>query len=185
MSPFHNCRIRKPLEVQQAIHILETEAVLWALTQLPATSAYTRVIMGVDNTVAVAAITKGYSSCTATCNIVRKILALCKEKHFILEIIWIPTKENAADPCSRGVDPTAGRNQMSWDILHGAPPKTARVGRRAPGVEVPDRADPVRDPGFVADVDSDAMISELNHAATLEDALLAAILEDDEDMSTM
>ena len=75
---------------------------------------------------------------------------------------------------------------MSWNILHGAPPKTARVGRRAPGVAVPDQAVPVRDPGVVADVDSDAMmISELNHAETLEDALLAAILEDDEDMSTM
>ena len=47
------------------------------------------------------------------------------------------------------------------------------------------RAIPVRDPGAVADEASDAMmISEFNHAETLEDALLAAILED-EDMSTM
>ena len=64
---------------------------------MPARS-HNRVILGVDNTVAVAAITKGYSSCTATCNIVRKILTLCKEKRYILEIIWIPTKENAASP---------------------------------------------------------------------------------------
>ena len=182
----HGHRVWTPEEGQQAIHILETEAVLWALTQLPTARSHTRVILGVDNTVAVAAITKGYSSCTATCNIVRKIIALCKEKHFILEIIWVPSKENASDPCSRGAAPTAERNQMSWDILHGAPPNTARVGRRSHGTVVPDLAIPVQDPEAAADQAPDAaMITDFNHAETLEDALLTAILEDDDDMYPM
>ena len=182
----HGHRVWTPEEGQQAIHILETEAVLWALTQLPAAGSHTRVILGVDNTVAVAAITKGYSSCSATCNIVRKIISLCKDKKYILEIVWVPTKENASDPCSRGADPTAARNQMSWDILHGAPPKTARVGRRTPAAEVHDPAVPIRDPDAAPHPDSDAaMISDMNHVDTLEEALLTSILMDDEDVYPM
>ena len=112
------------------IHVLEIKAVKWALIDiLPPATVRTRLVIGEDNTIVVAALSKGYSSCAATRAEVKEIFALCKEKNYILEIIWVPSLENAADPLSRGFDACPERNKMTWDILHGGTPKTARKGR--------------------------------------------------------
>ena len=60
---------------------------------------------------------------------IKEICALCKAKNYMLEVIWVPSLENAADPLSRGFDACPERNKMTWDILHGGTPRTARKGR--------------------------------------------------------
>ena len=112
------------------IHVLEIKAVKWALIDiLPPARVRTRLVIGEDNTIVVAALSKGYSSCAATRIEIKEIFALCKAKNYVLEIIWVPSLENAADPLSRGFDACPERNKMTWDILHGGTPRTARKGR--------------------------------------------------------
>ena len=60
-------------------------------------------------TVAVAALTKGSSSCPLIVDLVKKILELCASKRYIV-VVWVPGKLNAADPPSRGVPLEAKRN---------------------------------------------------------------------------
>jgi len=124
----------------QGIHILEARAMLLLLEWLPVQPVLTRLVIGEDNTIVVAAVTKGYSSSAEVCQWVEKILAEAKRKNVILEIIWVPTLENAADPISRGRPPCALRNLDTWRILHGEPPRTAKIGRR--GREEDPKANP-------------------------------------------
>jgi len=117
-------------ESAQAIHILETKAVLELLKWIPPSPSLCRLMLGEDNSIVVAAISKGYSSCQATCQVVKEILTLCKEKRYVIEVIWVPTKENAADPISRDEPADATRNERTWRILHGEAPLTAKKGKR-------------------------------------------------------
>ena len=112
------------------IHILELMAVLETVTWIRPQSQLTRLILGCDNTIAVSVLTKMYSSCNHCCTLAREILRVCAEKNLHLQIMWVPGPENAADPPSRGTTPDAILNLRSWEILHGSPPLTARVGRR-------------------------------------------------------
>ena len=112
-----------------AIHILEARALLYFLEWLPVQPVLTRLVVGEDNTIVVSAVTKGYSSSHEVCLWVQKILEEAKRKNVWLNVIWLPTLENAADPISRRKPPCPQRNQDTWMILHGAPPKTAKKGR--------------------------------------------------------
>jgi len=114
---------------KSAIHILEARALLYFLEWLPAQPVLTRLVLGEDNTIVVSAVTKGYSSSHEVCLWVKKILEEAKRKNVWLSIIWVPTLENAADPISRLKPPCDRRNEDTWLILHGAPPKTAKKGR--------------------------------------------------------
>ena len=112
------------------IYLLEMKAIVKFLDWLPVCHQKTRLVLGVDNTVCVAALTRVYSSCSILCRYVQEAEVLLKAKNYVLQVIWVPGVENAADPASRGMDPCAQRNENTWKILHGAPPKTARVGKR-------------------------------------------------------
>jgi len=114
----------------QDIHILETRAVKWLLQDiLPVAAAPTRLVVGSDSTIAVAAISKGYSSCPKTRREVKAIFELCASKNYILEILWIPGIDNAADPVSRGHDANTMLNARTWELLHGSPSEHERQGR--------------------------------------------------------
>jgi len=114
-----------------AIHILEARAMLMLLEWIPAQPVLTRLIIGEDNTIVVSAVTKGYSSAADVCVWTKKILDEAKRKNLVLEIIWVPSKENSADPISRGLPPCDQRNLDTWKILHGEPPRTEKRGRRS------------------------------------------------------
>ena len=75
---------------------------LFCVGWLPPAMELTYLVLGCDNTVAVAALTKGYSSCPLIVDLVKKILELCATKNFHLQVVWVPGKLNAADPPSRG-----------------------------------------------------------------------------------
>lgn len=119
-----------PTEALLSIHILEAKAVLALLQWMPPATHLTRLVLGEDNTIVVAALSKGYSSCQQTCQLVKEILELCRQKNYLLEVIWVPTKENAADPISRSLEPCDDRNERTWRILHGEAPLTAKKGKR-------------------------------------------------------
>jgi len=111
------------------IHLLELMAVEWALEYVPIYSSGVRLILGCDNTIAVSALNNGYSTCDKACAIALRIREKCKGRHIHLELVWVPTKENAADPPSRGLDADGTLNVVTWNILHGAPPTTKQTGR--------------------------------------------------------
>ena len=113
------------------IHILELMGVRETVKWIRPQAQLTRLILGCDNTVAVSVLTKCYSSCSLCCDLAREILRICAEKNIHLQIMWIPGPENAADPPSRGASPDPILNLRSWEILHGSPPHTARIGRRS------------------------------------------------------
>ena len=113
------------------IHILELMAVLETVKWIPPQSQLTRLILGCDNTVAVSVLTKFYSSCDICCALAKDILRICASKNLYLHVMWVPGVENAADPPSRGAPPNLALNRRSWEILHGAPPHTQRIGRRS------------------------------------------------------
>ena len=92
----------------------------------------TRLVVGSDSTIAVAVVSKGYSTCSKTREEVKEIYKICKEKNYILEVIWIPGEENAADPVSRGHDADPTLNEATWHLLHGKTPEKRRVGRPVP-----------------------------------------------------
>jgi len=116
--------------LDQAIHILEAQAVLELLKWMPPAPALTRLLLGEDNTIVVAALNNGYSSCVKTRHIVKEILAEAKKKRYLIVAIWIPTKENAADPVSRDEEMDEYRTERTWRILHGEAPQTAKTGKR-------------------------------------------------------
>jgi len=94
------------------IHILETRAIKWLLQEiLPPVAVPCRLVVGSDSTIAVAAISKGYSSCAKTRKEVKAVFELCRTKNYILEMLWIPGEENAADPVSRGHDASHDLNE--------------------------------------------------------------------------
>ena len=113
------------------IHLLELMGVRETVTWIRPQAQLTRLILGCDNTVAVSVLTKCYSSCNLCCDLAREILRICAEKNIHLQVMWIPGPENAADPPSRGASPDPILNLRSWEILHGSPPHTARIGRRS------------------------------------------------------
>ena len=112
------------------IYLLEMKAVVLFLEWLPECENPTRLVLGVDNTVCVAALTRVYSSCPILCRYVEEVEVLLRKKKYVLQVLWVPGVENAADPASRGFDACPERNEATWRILHGAPPRTARVGKR-------------------------------------------------------
>jgi len=120
-----------PEFARESIHILEAQAVLELVRWLPEAKCLSRLVLGEDNTIVVAAISKGYSSCRKTRDIVQELFAECKRKRYVLEVLWVPTKENSADPVSRDEAMEDFRTERSWRILHGEPPLTAKVGKRA------------------------------------------------------
>jgi len=69
--------------LDQAIHILEAQAVLELLKWMPPAPALTRLLLGEDNTIVVAALNNGYSSCVKTRHIVKEILAEAKKKRYL------------------------------------------------------------------------------------------------------
>ena len=73
-----------PTQLEARIHIQELWAVLLCVGWLPAVKELTYLVLGCDNTVAVAALTKGYSSCPLIVDLVKKILELCASKNFHL-----------------------------------------------------------------------------------------------------
>jgi len=113
-----------------AIHILEARAVyLFMKDILPPAMVPTRLILGVDNTIVVSALGNGYCSCAHTKREIRLALETARQKNYVVEVLWVPSKENAADPPSRGETPDDTRNLRTWEILHGAVPLTQRKNR--------------------------------------------------------
>lgn len=131
------------------IYLLEMKAIVLFLEWLPACDEKTRLVLGVDNTVCVAALTRVYSSCAILCRYVEEAENILKRKNYVLQVIWVPGVENAADPSSRGMDFCPKRNESTWKILHGAPPKTARVGKRGRLIV------PVTEEGYHSDSDDE------------------------------
>jgi len=119
-----------PETASEPIHILEAQAVLELVRWLPEAKSLSRLVLGEDNTIVVAAISKGYSSCRKTRSIVKELFEECRKKRYLIEVIWIPSKENSADPVSRGEAMEDLRTERSWRILHGEQPLTAKVGKR-------------------------------------------------------
>ena len=110
------------------IYLLELMAIEWMIDFVPFHANGLRLILGCDNTIAVAALNNGYSSSDKACELALSIRKKCKERGIHLELVWVPTKENAADPPSRGLDADDSLNTITWNILHGAPPKTKQTG---------------------------------------------------------
>jgi len=128
-SDFHSDKKRWNDEDRKLdIHLLELMAIEWAVEFVPSNNGGIRLILGCDNTVAVSALNNGYSTCDKACEIALRIRRSCRERGIHLELIWVPTKENAADPLSRGLDFDSTLNYITWGILHGAPPKTKQSG---------------------------------------------------------
>jgi len=113
------------------IHLLELMAIEWAVDYVPTYLSGVRLILGCDNTIAVSALNNGYSTCDAACMIALNVRKKCKERNIHLELVWVPTKENAADPPSRGLEASDALNLITWNILHGAPPMTKQTGKRS------------------------------------------------------
>ena len=64
--------------------------------------------------------------------LVKEILAECDAKNFIVQPVWIPGVDNAADPPSRLAKMCPKRNAATWNLLHGAATRTERIGKRVP-----------------------------------------------------
>jgi len=116
--------------LEEDIHILELAAVGHCIHSIPKQQTMTHLILGCDNTVAVAALIKGYSSSDMICAMVMEIYKLCADKNLQLQILWIPSLSNAADPPSRNQTLSEKRNTASWELLQGAAPRTQRKGKR-------------------------------------------------------
>jgi len=112
------------------IHLLELMAIEWAVSFVPPLVGGIRLILGVDNTVAISALNNGYSTSDEACSLALKIRKECLARGIVLELMWVPTKENASDPLSRGLEADTMLNEATWKILHGMPPKTKQHGRR-------------------------------------------------------
>jgi len=119
-----------PEAASEPIHILEAQAVLELVRWLLEAKSLSRLVLGEDNTIVVAAISKGYSSCRKTRNIVKELFEECRKKRYLIEVLWIPSKENSADPVSRNEVMEDFRTERSWRILHGEQPQTAKMGKR-------------------------------------------------------
>jgi len=116
--------------LEEDIHILELAAVSHCIDRIPQQNVMTHLVLGCDNTVAVAALIKGYSPSFMICDMIQDILRQCKEKRLQLNIFWIPSDTNAADPPSRNRELCKSRNIASWQLLRGAAPRTQRKGKR-------------------------------------------------------
>ena len=114
------------------IHILEMMAALETINWLPYQPVLTLLVFGMDNTIDVSVLTRCYSSSSLLCELAKEIFRVCALKNYHLRVMWVPGKENAADPISRGEQPIEILNTQTWNILHGGSPLTQRVGQRGP-----------------------------------------------------
>jgi len=159
-------------ERKQDIHILETRAIKWLILEvLPSSPVPCRLVVGSDSTIAVSAVSKGYSSCSVTRKEVKEIHALCRAKNYVLEVLWIPGDANAADPISRGHDASPFLNERSWELLHGKAPEQARRGRP--------RLPPMTDEDLWSSIDeediiTDTLVMDLLDHDRLDDSAVAA-----------
>ena len=74
------------------------------------------LVAGVDNTSAIAAVTRGYSLRREGRDLLRRIYGVCARKNIQLELIWIASELNAADDRTR--ERSTVPRKVEWSLAH-------------------------------------------------------------------